>query len=243
MGIADWPAGERPREKLLERGAGSLSDAELLAIFLRVGAKGKTAVDLGRDLIERFGSLNGLFAADQGAVAKTAGVGPAKTAQLKAAFELANRALHEKVTAREALASPAAVREHLRGYLRLTLANRDREVFVAVLLDAQHRVSRPRKCSRAPSPRPAFSPARSSSAPCGTTPRRSSSPKAATGEVFVVVMLDAQHRVIAVEELFAGTLTQTSVYPREVVKCVLRHNAGAVIFAQSRDWPGQPIES
>ena len=107
MGIADWPAGERPREKLLERGAGSLSDAELLAIFLRVGVKGKTAVDLGRDLIERFGSLNGLFAADQAAVAKTAGVGPAKIAQLKAAFELANR---------------------------------DQEVFVAVLLDAQHRV-------------------------------------------------------------------------------------------------------
>jgi DNA repair protein RadC len=178
MGIADWPAGERPREKLLERGAGSLSDAELLAIFLRVGVKGKTAVDLGRDLIERFGSLNGLFAADQGAVAKTAGVGPAKTAQLKAAFELANRALHEKVTAREALASPAAVREHLRGYLRLTLANRDREVFVAVLLDAQH-------------------------------------------------------RVIATEEVFQGTLTQTSVFPREIVKCALRHNAAAIIFAHN----------
>ena len=78
MGIASWPPGERPREKLLERGAGSLSDAELLAIFLRVGAKGKSAVDLGRDLIERFGSLNGLFAAEPAAVAETSGVGPAK---------------------------------------------------------------------------------------------------------------------------------------------------------------------
>ncbi len=176
MGIANWPPGERPREKLLARGAGSLSDAELLAIFLRVGVKGKTAVDLGRDLIEQFGSLNGVFAADQGAVAKTTGVGPAKTAQLKAAFELANRALREKVTAREALGSPGAVRDHLRSYLRLTLANRDREVFVAVLLDAQH-------------------------------------------------------RVVATEELFQGTLTQTSVFPREIVKCALRHNAAAVIFA------------
>ncbi len=177
-GIASWPPGERPREKLLERGAGSLSDAELLAIFLRVGSKGRTAVDLGRDLIERFGSLNDLFAADPAAVAKTVGVGPAKTAQLKAAFELANRALHEKVTVREALASPTAVRDHLQSYLRLTLAHRDREVFV-------------------------------------------------------VVLLDAQHRVIATEELFQGTLTQTSVFPREIVRCALRHNAAAVIFAHN----------
>ncbi len=178
MGIASWPPGERPREKLLERGAASLSDAELLAIFLRVGARGRTAVDLGRELIERFGSLNALFAADPATVAKTVGIGPAKTAQLKAAFELAHRALHEKVTAREALASPAAVRDHLQSYLRLALANRDREVFV-------------------------------------------------------VVLLDAQHRVIATEELFQGTLTQTSVFPREIVRCALRHNAAAVIFAHN----------
>ena len=178
MGIASWPPGERPREKLLERGAGSLSDAELLAIFLRVGAKGKSAVDLGRDLIERFGSLNGLFAAEPAAVAETSGVGPAKSAQLKAAFELARRALQEKVTTRESLVSPAAVRDHLRSYLRMTLASRDREVFVAVLLDAQH-------------------------------------------------------RVIATEELFQGTLTQTSVFPREIVKCALRHNAAAIIFAHN----------
>jgi DNA repair protein RadC len=180
MGIADWPVGERPREKLLERGAGSLSDAELLAIFLRIGARGRSAVDLGRELITRFGSLNALFAADAGALAATPGVGPAKSAQLKAALELANRALHEKVTARETLSSPATVRDHLASYLRLTLGGRDREVFLAVLLDSQH-------------------------------------------------------RVIATEELFQGTLSQTSVYPREVVKCALRHNAAAVIFAQSRD--------
>jgi DNA repair protein RadC len=178
MGIADWPPGERPREKLLERGAHSLSDAELLAIFLRVGGRGRSAVDLGRELIGRFGSLTALFAADPGALGTTPGVGPAKTAQLKAALELANRALREKATAREGLGSPAAVRGHLAAYLRVALGGRDREVFVAV-------------------------------------------------------MLDAQHRVIATEELFQGTLTQTSVYPREVVKCALRHNAAAVIFAHN----------
>ncbi|MGH8696295.1 MAG: RadC family protein [Burkholderiales bacterium] len=178
MGIADWPRGERPREKLLERGAHSLSDAELLAIFLRTGGKGRSAVDLGRDLIARFGTLTALFAADPGALGTTSGVGPAKSAQLKAALELANRALREKATAREGLASPAAVRGHLAAYLRVALGGRDREVFVAV-------------------------------------------------------MLDAQHRVIATEELFQGTLTQTSVYPREVVKCALRHNAAAVIFAHN----------
>ncbi len=178
MGIADWPRGERPREKLLERGPHSLSDAELLAIFLRVGGKGRSAVDLGRDLIARFGSLNALFAAGAGALAETPGVGPAKSAQLKAALELANRALRERVVAREGLGSPAAVRDHLAAYLRVALGGRDREVFVAV-------------------------------------------------------MLDAQHRVIATEELFQGTLTQTSVYPREVVKCALRHNAAAAIFAHN----------
>jgi len=178
MGIGDWPPGERPREKLLERGAESLSDAELLAIFLRVGVKGRSAVDLGRDLIARFGSLSALAEANAEALVDTPGVGPAKSAQLRAALELASRALRERVTARDALASPAAVREHLAGYLRLTLGGRDREVFVAV-------------------------------------------------------MLDAQHRVIATEVLFQGTLTQTSVYPREVVKCALRHNAAAVIFAHN----------
>jgi len=178
MAIVDWPVGERPRERLLERGAESLSDAELLAIFLRVGAKGRSAVDLGRELLTRFGSLHALFAADPAAIGGTAGVGPAKSAQLKAAFELANRALRERATARESLTSPGTVREHLASYLRLTLGGREREVFI-------------------------------------------------------VVLLDAQHRIIATEELFQGTLSQTSVYPREVVKCVLRHNAAAVIFAHN----------
>jgi len=174
MGIASWPERERPREKLLAGGPQSLSDAELLAIFLRTGVRGRSAVDLGRTLIDRFGSLSALFGADVAAFSAVPGIGTAKYAQLQAAFELARRALRETSAKGDALASPGAVRD----YLRLTLENRAREAFVAVLLDAQN-------------------------------------------------------RVIAQEELFQGTLTQTSVYPREIVKCVMRHNAAAVIFAHN----------
>ena len=174
MPISDWPESERPREKLLAQGAGSLSDAELLAIFLRVGVRGMSAVDLGRALLKQFGSLGALFAATPETLATVPGIGAAKSAQLKAALEIAARALREQARARDALSSPAAVRD----FLRLTLRDREHEVFVAVLLDAQN-------------------------------------------------------RVIHVEELFRGTLTQTSVYPREVVKCALRHNAAAVILAHN----------
>ena len=174
MGIANWPERERPREKLLAAGPHALSDAELLAIFLRTGIRGRSAVDLGRALIERFGSLSALFGADPASFAAVPGVGKAKYAQLQAGFELARRALRETSATGDALSSPGAVRD----YLRLTLENRAREAFVAVLLDAQN-------------------------------------------------------RVIAQEELFQGTLTQTSVYPREVVKCAMRHNAAAVIFAHN----------
>jgi DNA repair protein RadC len=174
MGIASWPARERPREKLLAGGPQALSDAELLAIFLRTGVRGRSAVDLGRTLIDRFGSLSALFGADVAAFNAVPGIGTAKYAQLQAAFELARRALRETSATGDALASPGAVRD----YLRLTLENRAREAFVAVLLDAQH-------------------------------------------------------RVIAQEELFQGTLTQASVYPREIVKCAMRHNAAAVIFAHN----------
>lgn len=174
MGIANWPEGERPREKLLERGAAALSDAELLAIFLRVGTRGRSAVDLGRDLIARFGTLSALLCHEPGEAAGVPGVGAAKWAQLKAALELGRRALAETARETDALSSPTAVRD----YLRLMLAEREHEVFVAVFLDAQN-------------------------------------------------------RVIASEELFRGTLTQTSVYPREVVKAALRHNAAGVILAHN----------
>jgi DNA repair protein RadC len=174
MAITDWPLHERPRERLLALGPASLADAELLAILLRTGSKGRSAVDLARELLGRFGSVSALLEAGAGDAGATPGLGAAKLAQLKAALELARRALKEEISTRDALASPRAVRD----YLRLALAGLEQEVFM-------------------------------------------------------VLLLDAQHRVIASEELSRGTLTQTSVYPREVVKCALRHNAAAVIFAHN----------
>jgi DNA repair protein RadC len=174
MSITDWPAGERPREKLLQRGAASLSDAELLAIFLRTGVVGKSAVDLARDLLAHFGSLTCLFAAGEQEFCDIHGMGLAKYVQLQAVLEMARRALQEEMRSGDALNSPRAVRE----FLQLLLRARQQEVFIAIFLDAQH-------------------------------------------------------RVVASEELFQGTLTQTSVYPREVVKRALHHNAAAVIFAHN----------
>ena len=174
MAITDWPEGERPREKLLARGAASLSDAELLAIFLRVGVTGKSAVDLARDLLAHFGGLTRLFAADRAAFSTFPGMGPAKFAQLQAVLEMSRRALAEEMRSGDALNSPAAVRD----WLRLKLAGLPHEVFLAVFLDAQN-------------------------------------------------------RVVDAEELFRGSLTQTSVYPREVVKRALAHNAAGVILAHN----------
>jgi len=174
MAITDWPEGERPREKLLARGAASLSDAELLAIFLRVGVPGKSAVDLARDLLAHFGSLTRLFGSDQAAFSAFPGMGPAKFAQLQAVLEMSRRALSEEMRAGDALNSPGAVRD----WLRLKLSGLPHEVFLAVFLDAQN-------------------------------------------------------RVIEAEELFRGTLTQTSVYPREIVKRALARNAAGVILAHN----------
>ena len=171
MAISDWPLGERPRERLLAQGAAALSDAELLAVILRTGIPGKSAVELGRELLERFKGVAGIFGAD---LAGVKGLGPAKRAQFEAALELARRSLKDELRTGSALTSPGAVRD----YLRLAIA------------DLQH-------------------------------------------EVFVCLWLDAQHRVLAFEELFRGTLTQTSVYPREIVKAGLKANAAAVIFAHN----------
>jgi len=174
MAITDWPEGERPREKLLQQGVGVLSDAELLAIFLRVGVTGKSAVDLARDLLSRFGSLNGVFSATLEEISQVSGMGDSKYAQLQAIFEMSRRALQEQMRARDVLGSPQQVRD----YLCLKMGG-------------------------------------------------------LTREVFMVLFLDAQNRVLAQEELFSGTLTQTSVYPREVVKRALHHNAASVIFAHN----------
>jgi DNA repair protein RadC len=174
MAIRDWPEGERPREKMLERGAAALSDAELVAIFLRTGVVGKSAVDLARELVTRFGSLTRLFGASEKEFCAVHGMGQAKYVQLQAVLEMARRALREEMKSSGALTSPRAVRD----YLQLLLRGRMQEVFMALFLDAQH-------------------------------------------------------RVIASEELFAGTLTQASVYPREVVKRALHHNAAALILAHN----------
>ncbi len=174
MGINNWPAGERPRERLIQQGAAALSDAELLAIFLRTGVTGKSAVDLARDVLTQFGTLTNMFAASQIEFCKIHGMGQAKFVQLQAVLEMSRRALHEEMQAGDALNSPQAVRK----YLLLQLQSRQQEVFM-------------------------------------------------------VIFLDAQHRVLAAEEMFHGTLTQASVYPREVVKRALFHNAAAVIFAHN----------
>ena len=174
MAITDWPAEERPRERLLAHGATALSDAELLALFLRVGIRGKSAVDLARDLLSHFGGLSALCSASSAAFSAIPGMGPAKYAQLQAVLELARRALGEEMAKRDVFDSPAAVRD----WLRLKL---------------------------------------------GQLPH----------EVFMILLLDAQNRVMGSEELFRGTLSQTSVYPREVVKLVLERNAAAVILAHN----------
>lgn len=173
MGICDWPEQDRPRERLLRDGAGALSDTELLAIFLRVGVAGKSAVTLAGDALSHFGSLHRLLHADSSEFGTLHGLGPAKYAQLQAALELARRAVAEQFR-REALCSPQAVRQFLRSQFALQ-----------------------------------------------------------THESFMVLFLDVKNRLINCEEMFRGTLTHTSVYPREVVKAALRRNAAAVILAHN----------
>ncbi|SEM59832.1 DNA repair protein RadC [Pseudomonas sp. ok272] len=136
MSIRNWPAAERPREKLLEQGPASLSDAELLAIFLRTGVAGMSAVDLARHLLQQFGSLRTLFEADQQAFASQFGLGPAKFAQLQAVLEMARRHLAESLRRDSVLKSPIEVRNYLKAMLRHEL----HEVFGCLFLDSRHRV-------------------------------------------------------------------------------------------------------
>jgi len=170
MAIKDWPAEERPREKLHSRGAAALSEAELLALCLGSGVRGRSAVDLGRDLLLAAGGLRPLL--ERGASVR--GLGAAKTARLAAALELARRCLAEDLKRGEPLCSP----EQTAAYLQAKL---------------------------------------------GSYPY----------EVFACVFLDNRHRVIAFEELFRGSIAGASVYPREVVRACLRHNAAAVILAHN----------
>ena len=174
MSMAGWPLAERPRERLLAQGPAALSDAELVALFLGTGVRGKSALALARELLARFGRVSRLLSATHRELDAVPGIGAARYSQIAAVMELARRALAEEMKSRDSLTSPAAV----RGYLRLHMQELGHECFFCVFLDAQN-------------------------------------------------------RVIAAEELFRGTLTQTSVYPREVVKHSLRHNAAGVILAHN----------
>jgi len=138
MAITDWPELERPREKLLHHGAGVLSDAELLAIFLRTGIKGTSAVDLSRDLLRRFGGLRELLESSQEAFCEGPGLGSAKYAQLQAVLEMSRRHLLASLERGDAMESPAAVRQFLSAKMR----HYRQEVFACLFMDNKHRVIR-----------------------------------------------------------------------------------------------------
>ena len=174
MKIKDWPLAERPREKLLSSGPAGLSDAELLAIFLRTGMRGRTAIDVARDLLKKFGSLTGILGVSADEFCTEPGLGPGKFVQLQAALELSQRHLREKLACSDALTNSDLTRDYLRARLR-----------------------------------------------------------SYQREVFACLYLDNQHRVLAMEELFLGTIDGAAVYPREVVKRCLHNNAAAVIFAHN----------
>lgn len=177
MPLKDLPPDARPREKLLARGPGALSDTELLALLLRTGLAGKGVLQLAQELLDDktgFGGIAGLLHATADDLKRIKGLGPAKRAELVAVLELSRRALAEQLKERAAFDSPQAVKH----YLQLHLG-------------------------------------------------------AKKHEVFAVLFLDAQHRLLALEELFRGTLSQTSVYPREVVLRALHHHAAAVVLAHN----------
>ena len=136
MAITDWALEDRPREKLLMKGAEALSDAELLAIFLRTGIKGKTAVDLARDLLSDNGGLNALLSADEARFCQGKGVGQAKFVQLKAVVEMSRRYLHEKIQRGDVMENV----DDVKRYLQSRLQAYPFEVFSCLFLDNKHRV-------------------------------------------------------------------------------------------------------
>ena len=174
MAISDWPEDQRPRERLMTYGPQALSDQELLAVFLRTGVQGKNALDLGREILDYFGSLGKLFSASPDALDHFKGIGPAKIALMQAVMELARRTSSEKLKRGPVLVSSHAVNR----FLQSQFAGEQSESFIGLFLDVQH-------------------------------------------------------RLIACERMFQGTLTRTCVYPREVARLALAHNAAAVIFAHN----------
>jgi len=140
MSIRDWPVGERPREKLLSAGSASLSDAELLAVLLGSGARGKDAIALGRELLMQAGSLSALLGQADHDV-RAIGLGPAKRARILASLELARRCLAEPLIERTSLSNPRDSGQYLAAKLR----HLPYEVFVCLYLDNRHRVHRIRR--------------------------------------------------------------------------------------------------
>ena len=136
MAIRDWPSEERPREKLLDKGAAALSDAELLAILLRTGIAGRSALDLAREILLSFRSLRKLIAADRARFCAQPGLGPARYAELQAAAEISRRQLAEPLRTGPSLASPRATRDFLSAKLR----DLEHEVFCCLYLDKRHRL-------------------------------------------------------------------------------------------------------
>ncbi len=181
MRITDLPQDLRPRERLLSNGAGALTDAELLAILLRTGTGGSSAIDMGQALLERFGSLGRLLTAEPHELRAIRGLGPAKRAEILAVTELQRRALQQLASEGTVLDSPRAV-----------------------MMFLQHRFN------------------------------------GLQAESFIGLFTDMQNRLLAVEELATGTLGRVNVYPREVVRLALKHNAAAVIFAHNH--PGGRAE-
>ncbi|PCK09969.1 MAG: hypothetical protein COA42_01540 [Alteromonadaceae bacterium] len=174
MAIHQWPEQDRPREKLLMHGAQALSDTELLAIFLRTGCVGKSAVDLARDLVHNFKGLRAMLEASQKEFCSHKGLGQATYAQLQAVLEISKRHMAEQLQQSPKINSCAAVKKYLIAQLRSKKT-----------------------------------------------------------EVFAALFLDTQHQLIQFEILFTGTINSAAIYPREVVKRSLKHNASAVIFAHN----------
>jgi len=174
MGINHWAEEDRPREKLLQRGAQSLTDAELLAIFLRTGTKGKSALDLSQDLLNEFGDLRSLLSADKHRFTQAKGLGDAKYVQLQATVELTKRYLRQCLQRGDVLSDVESTRNYL----------------ISELSGYPH-------------------------------------------EVFACLFLDSKNRVIKFETLFHGTINAANVYPREIAKRALQHNAAALILTHN----------
>lgn len=181
--ISQWPKAQQPREKLIRQGAASLSDAELLAIFLRSGVKGKSAVSLAQDLLSQFEGMQGLINAPLADIYRCYGMGPSKWAQIKAAYELVKRCLHESLSQQAIFSSSKQVREFLQ----------------AKIARLEH-------------------------------------------EVFLCLYLDNSNRLIECQELFRGSIDQTAIYPREIIKECLNRNASALVVAHNHPG-GNPLPS